>query len=91
MTAFKDLIERASHCQYIGQDNTEQTTRLQPTCTAPSVAGRSYCEDHLWSVYQKGSATARRKKDLRVAASVWDTESEFNAAVEELVSEGFDL
>ena len=91
MTTFTDLIERAALCQYIGQDNTEQTTRLQPTCCMPSVKGRSYCEEHLWSVYQKGSATARRKKDLRVAASVWDIESEFNAAVEELVSEGFDL
>ena len=91
MTTFTDLIERAAQCQYIGQDNTEQTTRLQPTCTVHSVAGRSYCEEHLWSVYQKGSATARRKKDLRVAESVWDIESEFNAAVEELVSEGFDL
>ena len=91
MTAFTQLIERASTCQYIGQDNTEQTTRLHPTCCMPSVKGRSYCEEHLWTVYQKGSATARRKKDLRVAASVWDIESEFNSAVEELVSEGFDL
>jgi hypothetical protein len=91
MISFKDLIERSTTCQYIGQDNTEHSTRLHPTCTLPSVAGRSYCEQHLWLVYQKGSATARRKKDLRVAASVWDIESEFNAAVEELVSEGFDL
>jgi len=91
MTAFKHVIERASTCQYIGQDATEHSTRLHPTCTAPSVKGRSYCEEHLWLVYQKGSATARRKKDLRVAASVWDIESEFNAAVEELVSEGFDI
>jgi hypothetical protein len=91
MTAFTDLIERAAQCQYIGQAATGHSTRLQPTCCSPSVKGRSYCEDHLWEVYQKGSATARRKKDLRVAAAVWDTESEFNAAVEELVSEGFDL
>ena len=91
MTAFTDLIERASTCQYIGQDATGHSTRLEPTCCMPSVKGRSYCEEHLWTVYQKGSATARRKKDLRVAASVWDIESEFNAAVEELVSEGFDL
>jgi len=91
MTAFTDLIERSTTCQYIGQAATGHSTRLQPTCTVHSVAGRSYCEEHLWSVYQKGSATARRKKDERVAAAVWDIESEFNAAVEELVSEGFDL
>ena len=91
MTTVTQLIERASTCQYIGPAATEQSTRLHPTCTPPSVAGRSYCEQHLWLVYQKGSATARRKKDLRVAASVWDIESEFNSAVEELVSEGFDV
>ena len=91
MISFTDLIERSTTCQYIGQDSTAQSTRLEPTCSTPSLAGRSYCEQHLWEVYQKGSATARRKTDLRVAASVWDIESEFNSAVEELVSEGFDL
>jgi hypothetical protein len=28
---------------------------------------------------------------MRVAAAVWDLESEFNAAVEELVMEGYDF
>ena len=42
-------------------------------------------------VYQKGTARARRRKDLRTAAAVWDLESEFNAAVEELVMEGYDF
>jgi hypothetical protein len=45
----------------------------------------------LWKVYQKGTARARRKKDERVAAAVWDLESAFNEAVEELINEGFDL
>jgi hypothetical protein len=76
-------------CQYIGTELGY--TRLQPTCCAPSIAGKSYCAEHVWQVYQEGSATARRKKDLRVAAAVWDLESEFNAAIEELVNEGFDI
>jgi hypothetical protein len=42
-------------------------------------------------VYQKGTARAKRHKDIRVAAAVWDLESEFNAAVEELVLEGYDF
>ena len=80
---------------------TNTTTHTSPTCTykgtgehvcgKPSIAGRSYCEEHMWVVYQKGSARARRKKDERVAAAVWDLESEFNAAVEELVEEGYDF
>jgi hypothetical protein len=38
-----------------------------------------------------GTARARRKKDIRVANQVWDIESEFNAAVEELENEGYDF
>ena len=72
-------------CQYIGAHGTT------PTCTHTALAGRSYCAEHLAVVYQAGTARARRKKDLRVAAAVWDLESEFNAAVEELVLEGYDF
>ena len=72
-------------CQYIGAHGTT------PTCTHRALQGRSYCAEHFELVYQKGTARARRKKDLRVAAAVWDLESEFNAAVEELVLEGYDF
>jgi len=72
-------------CQYIGaQGHT-------PTCTAAALPGRYYCAEHLALIYQKGTARAKRKKDMRVAAAVWDLESEFNAAVEELVMEGYDF
>lgn len=71
-------------CQYIGaQGHT-------PTCTHRALAGHSYCQEHLALVYQQGTARARRKKDIRTAAAVWDLESEFNAAVEELIMEGYD-
>jgi hypothetical protein len=52
------------------------------------VPGRSYCELHLWQVYQKGTNLGKRKKDARIAAQVWDIESEINSIVEELESEG---
>lgn len=57
-------------------------------CNHTVVPGRSYCEEHLWVVYQKGSNLGRRKKDVRRANAVWDIESEFNAALEELEAEG---
>lgn len=60
-------------------------------CSKPTVNDTSYCKDHVHIVYQKGTARPRRKKDERVAAAVWDFESEFNAAFQELVDEGFDL
>ena len=72
-------------CQYIGGEGHK------PTCTHPALEGHSYCAEHLAIVYQKGTARARRHKDIRVAAAVWDLESEFNAAVEELVLEGYDF
>jgi hypothetical protein len=72
-------------CQYIGEHGHT------PTCTHTALQGRSYCAEHLALVYKEGTARARRKKDIRVAAAVWDLESEFNAAVEELVLEGYDF
>lgn len=69
-------------CTYLGD-------RLQ-ACGCATVAGRAYCEEHLWRVYQKGTAVHRRK-DIKRANAVWDLESEMNAAVEELIQEGFDL
>lgn len=74
----------AHTCQYIGPVGT------RPTCTHAALPGHSYCAEHLAVVYQAGTARARRKKDERVAAQVWDLESEFNAAVQELIDEGYD-
>jgi hypothetical protein len=42
-------------------------------------------------VYQKGTARARRKKDERVAATVWSVVDSFNEAVAELEAEGYDM
>ena len=69
-------------CQYIGD-----YSRLQPTCCNTALKDRSYCEDHLWLVYQKGTAVHRRK-DTRIASDVRIWESLFNEAVEELMAEG---
>ena len=70
-------------CTYLGLALT--------ACGCAVVEGRSYCTQHLGLVYKLGTARAKRKKDVRVASAVWDLESEFNAAVEELVEEGWDF
>jgi hypothetical protein len=72
-------------CLYIGGEG------YKPTCTHTAMEGANYCVHHYPMIYQAGTARARRKKDLRVAAAVWDLESEFNAAVEELVMEGYNF
>jgi len=69
-------------CTYIG-DGTG--------CTHNSLKYRSYCTEHIWLVYKEGSAQRKRHKDIRTAEAVWDLESEFNIAVEELSAEGFDV
>jgi len=72
-------------CTWIGPHG------LSCTCTRPAMPTRNYCEDHIWLIYQKGTNLRRRHKDIRVANAVWDWESEFNSAVQELVEEGFEV
>ena len=67
-------------CQWIGSGEG---------CTHEAQEGSSYCATHHALVYQSGTSV-RRKKDARRAAAVWDLESEFNAAVQELIDEGYD-
>ena len=75
-------MEQPGKCQWIGEGEG---------CQHDAVQGRSYCEEHLWRVYQKGTALRRRKKDLQRANQIWDFENAFNEAVQELQEEGFDV
>lgn len=67
-------------CKWIGQGEG---------CTHNSVSGRSYCEHHLWQVYQKGTHLSKRKKDIQTANNVRFWEDCFDQAVQELEEEGF--
>lgn len=71
-------------CTYIGAYG------LKPTCCAPTVLG-SYCAEHYAVVYAKGTKLGRRLKDQRKAEALRQLVSDFNAAVEELEEEGFDV
>jgi len=67
---------KVTGCQYTG-------------CSCPdTVENKSYCEDHVWLVYQKGSALSRRPKDQVRAGNIQMWESLFNEAVEQLMDEG---
>ena len=70
-------------CTYLGNNIT--------ACGCATVLGKSYCAEHIFLVYKQGTARAKRKKDLRTAAAVWDLEAEFNAVVEELIAEGYNF
>lgn len=76
-------MDKITNCQYLGHTNT--------MCGAATLPGSSYCAEHHHMVYQKGTAKARRKKDERIAAAVWDIAAELQAAAEELIAEGYDF
>ena len=75
----KEPIIKHTECQWIGQGER---------CNNKVVDGRSYCEDHIWLVYQQGTALRKRHKDIRVADTIRTWESLVNEAVEELENEG---
>lgn len=60
-------------------------------CTHPTVEGRSYCEEHLFKIYVRGSQLSKRKKDMKTSSTVHFWESLMNEAVEELEAEGFNF
>ena len=60
-------------------------------CTHKSLAGYSYCEEHYARVYQKGTARAKRKKEIRIVDKVRMVEQLMAEAIEQLEAEGFDV
>lgn len=58
-------------------------------CDQSALEGRSYCQEHIWQVYQKGTALGRRKRDHQRALNLWELEGELNAAITELEAEGY--
>lgn len=66
-------------CEWIGQGEG---------CDQPALEGRSYCEHHIWQIYQKGTKLGKRKKDQRTANDVFMWQSLMHEAMEELELEG---
>ena len=64
-------------CQWIGDDEEH------PSCGRDVFAeGKSYCEEHHWMVYEKGTALRKRHKDIRLAELLRSVASELNDAAE---------
>ena len=51
-------------CQYIGPDQTQPPYRMCG-CTA-LWPGRSYCEEHVWKVYSKGTGVGVSRKNKAI-------------------------
>jgi hypothetical protein len=66
-------------CQWIGPDQDPQRHNPIKYCGAQTVGGRSYCGDHIWRVYQKGTSINGKR-----AAKVIDDEIAALAAQQEI-------
>jgi hypothetical protein len=70
-------------CTYLGD-------ALTPCGCTPTVLGKSYCAEHVFLVYKKGTARAKRKKELTTVDKVRIVEELMHEAIAELEAEGFD-
>ncbi len=53
-------------CQWVGAEQDPQRGPLQFCGRTPLWPGRSYCEDHVWQVYKKGSAVGQSRKNRAI-------------------------
>ena len=80
-------------CTYLGPAyDARSHTGPSPYCGCKDlVEGTLYCKEHYSLMYVKGSALRKRGKDGRKADALRQLMSDFNAVLEELESEGFDV
>ena len=57
-------------CQYIGPDQDPLKHHPIKYCGAKTLEGKSYCGEHYWVVYRKGSATAGRKREKEIEQEI---------------------
>lgn len=56
-------------CEWIGPDQKNPPYHY---CGAKVLAGKSYCGDHYWKIYKKGSASAGRRNEKAIDAEIAD-------------------
>jgi hypothetical protein len=60
-------------CQWIGPDQDPQRHNPIKYCgQTPLWPGRSYCEEHVWRVYQKGTAVGQSRKNKAIEKELAD-------------------
>ena len=87
------IVLKQYGCTYLGPDY-DPRTHVGPTPYCGSkdlVDGKLYCTHHYPMLFQVGTATRKRHKDIRRANAVRDLISDFDAVIQELEAEGFDV
>jgi hypothetical protein len=60
-------------CQWIGPDQDPLRHNPIKHCgRMPLWPGRSYCEEHVWQVYQKGTAVGQSRKNKAIEKELAD-------------------
>ena len=59
-------------CQYIGAEQDPQKGPVTYCGKTPLWPGRSYCEEHVWRVYQKGTAVGMSRKNRAIEKELED-------------------
>ncbi len=57
-------------CQYIGPDQDPLKHSPIKYCGAGVIEGKSYCHDHYWVVYKKGTSVSGKKKERAIEAEI---------------------
>jgi hypothetical protein len=52
----------SKECQYLGPEQDPLRDWPVKYCCRPSFPGKSYCEDHVWIVYNRGSSVGNKRK-----------------------------
>jgi hypothetical protein len=56
-----------SGCQYLGPEyDPRKHMGATPYCGCQTLTGKSYCGEHYYKVYQKGTAIAGKKKEKAI-------------------------
>jgi hypothetical protein len=52
----------SKECQYLGPEQDPLRDWPVKYCCKPTFPGKSYCEDHVWLVYNRGSSVGNKRK-----------------------------
>ncbi len=69
-------------CQYIGPEQKEYPFTM---CGCKPFPGRVYCEDHIWTVYKKGTSTGNKRKIAAIEKEL--AEIKLIEEVEEIIND----
>lgn len=58
-------------CQFIGPEQDPQRGPIH-YCGAKTIEGKSYCGDHYWRIYQKGSSVNGRRREKEIEKEIAD-------------------